>query len=87
MRKYIVFNFTLIEFYLEEQIRKQKCIKDFCLLDDEFMNEFFDGRNDCIEPVLQIILDKPDLKVKEVHAQVTFVNNSKNIVTVQPSAE
>lgn len=64
----------------EEQIRKRKCIEEFCLLDDDFMNEFFDGRPECIELILQIILNKPDLKVKEVNTQVTFVNiNGKNI--------
>ena len=68
------------QIYDEEQIRKQKCIDEFCLLDDEFMSEFFEGRPECIELVLQIILDKPDLKVKEVHTQVTFANiNGKSV--------
>ena len=68
------------QIYDEEQIRKQKCIEEFCLLDDEFMSEFFEGRPKCIELVLQIILAKPDLKVKEVHTQVTFANiNGKSV--------
>ena len=68
------------QIYDEEQIRKQKCIDEFCLLDDEFMSEFFEGRPECIELVLQIILDKPDLKVKEVHTQVTLANiNGKSV--------
>ena len=42
------------QIYDEEQIRKQKCIDEFCLLDDEFMSEFFEGRPECIDLVLQI---------------------------------
>ena len=44
------------------------------LMDDDFMTKVFDGHPECIELVLQIILDKPDLKVIQVQTQV-FVEN------------
>ncbi len=42
-------------------------LKNFRLLDDDFLTKCFEGSTDCIELVLQIVLDKPDLKVSDVH--------------------
>lgn len=54
-----------------------KRLWSFCLLDDEFMTKCFEGDTACIELVLRIVLDKPDLKVIEVRTQV-FVENLLN---------
>ncbi len=52
-------------------------LKNFRLLDDDFLTKCFEGSTDCIELVLQIVLDKRDLKVSDVHTQV-FVENLLN---------
>lgn len=44
-------------------------IKEFCLLDDDFMNRVFDENIECTELILRIILDNPDIRVGEVHTQ------------------
>lgn len=46
----------------------------FRLFDDDFLTKCFEDDTDCIELVLQIILEKPDLKVLDVRTQV-FVEN------------
>lgn len=50
----------------EELIQK---IQEFRLLDDDFMSRVFDENIECTELILRIILDKPDIKVSEVHTQ------------------
>ncbi len=52
-------------------------LKQFRLLDDDFLTKCFDKDTVCIELVLQIILEKSDLKVLDVHTQV-FVENLLN---------
>lgn len=49
-------------------------LRGFRLLDDDFMTKCFEGSPECIELVLRIVLEKPDLKALEVHTQV-FVEN------------
>ena len=49
----------------EEDLRH---IRDFRLMDDNFMNKVFEDKS-CAEFLLQIILNRDDLKVKEVHGQ------------------
>ena len=49
-------------------------IKEFCLIDDAFMSRVFDNNIECTELILRIILDKPDIKVKEVHTQREIKN-------------
>lgn len=58
----------------EEDLQR---LKNFRLLDDDFLTKCFDGNTDCIELVLQIVLGKPDLKVLDVRTQV-FVENLLN---------
>lgn len=41
-------------------------IREFRLLDDDFMSKVFEDDIECTEFILRIILDKPDLKVEEV---------------------
>lgn len=49
-------------------------LRGFRLMDDDFMTKCFEGEPACIELVLQIIMEKADLKVLEVRTQV-FVEN------------
>ena len=44
-------------------------IKEFCLMDDTFMSRVFDENIECTELILRIILDMPELKVRQVKTQ------------------
>ncbi len=63
-----------IELKHEEDLQR---LRNFRLMDDDFMTKCFDENTECIELVLQIILNKKDLKVVDVHTQV-FVENLLN---------
>lgn len=52
-------------------------LRAFRLLDDDFFTKCFDGNTECIQLVLRIVLDKPDLSVVDVRTQV-FVENLLN---------
>lgn len=52
-------------------------LKDFRLLDDDFLTKCFEKDTASIEMVLQIVLEKPDLEVLDVRTQV-FVENLLN---------
>ena len=52
-------------------------LRGFRLLDDDFLTKCFEGDTASIELVLQIVLEKPDLKVLDVRTQV-FVENLLN---------
>ena len=58
----------------QEDLRR---LKGFRLMDDDFLTKCFEGDTACIELVLQIVLDIPDLEVVDVHTQV-FVENLMN---------
>ncbi|MCI8665195.1 MAG: nuclease [Dorea sp.] len=65
-----------------EQIAKKhqkdlQRLRSFRLLDDDFLTKCFEGDTGSIELVLQIVLEKPDLKVLDVRTQV-FVENLLN---------
>ena len=47
------------------------------LIDDDFFSKCFDNDTACVQLVLQIVLDKPDLNVVDVRTQV-FVENLLN---------
>ena len=47
----------------EEDLQR---LREFRLLDDDFLTKCFEGNTASVELVLQIILDKPDLKVLDV---------------------
>lgn len=49
-------------------------IKNFRLMDDDFLTKCFEGETACTQLVLRIVLEKPDLVVLEVRTQV-FVSN------------
>lgn len=44
-------------------------IKRFCLFDDEFMGRVFDENIECTELLLNIILDRTDIEIIDVHTQ------------------
>ena len=52
-------------------------LRGFRLLDDDFLTKCFEGDTASIELVLQIVLEKSDLKVLDVRTQV-FVENLLN---------
>ena len=49
-------------------------LRDFRLLDDDFLTKCFEGDPKYIEFVLRIVLEEPGLKVEDVRTQV-FVEN------------
>ncbi len=49
-------------------------IKGLRLMDDEFMTKCFEDNVECTELMLQIIMDKDDLKVKSARTQYTLKN-------------
>ena len=52
----------------KQQAKRQRMIariQQFTLMDDDFMTRFFDGENACVQVVLQVLLEKPDLTVTE----------------------
>lgn len=55
----------------EEDLQR---IKNFRLMDDDFMTKCFENEIACAELLLNIILNKPDLKVQEVRTQYTIKN-------------
>lgn len=55
-----------------EKIRK--IVDGLRLIDDDFMTPFFDGNNECMELVLRIVMDMPELVVEEVRTQVEINN-------------
>ena len=57
-------------------------IKRFRLIDDEFMSVCFKDSIECTELVVQIILDRKDIKVKEVQVQHQLKNLNGRSVTL-----
>lgn len=52
-------------------------LRGFRLLDDDFLTKCFEGNTECMELVLRIVLDMPNLNVLDVRTQV-FVENLLN---------
>jgi len=61
---------------LDEQQRQRNLekIKRMCLMDDVFFNICLDDSPECVELILQIIMDEPELKVQRVTTQRTVTN-------------
>jgi hypothetical protein len=57
-------------------------IKRFRLIDDEFMSVCFKDSIECTELVVQIILDRKDIKVKEVQVQHHLKNLNGRSITL-----
>lgn len=62
-------------------------IKNFSLMDDEFMTACFAGNTECTELVIRIILDRPDLKVIHSSVQETILNLIHRSVRLDVLAE
>ncbi|MBQ3670629.1 MAG: hypothetical protein II921_04025 [Treponema sp.] len=62
----------------EKQAAKKKKIREqvlnYTLMDDTFMTVFFNDDLECTAFVLQVILEKPDLKVTQAKSQYTIAN-------------
>lgn len=61
----------------KQQAKRQRMIariQQFTLMDDDFMTRFFDGENACVQVVLQVLLEKPDLTVTEAIGQKVIKN-------------
>jgi hypothetical protein len=55
-----------------EQLRQD--IKNFTLFDDPFMTVCFKDSKECVELILRIIMEKPNLQVKRVHTEHPLKN-------------
>ena len=58
----------------QEDLRR---LREFRLMDDDFMTKCFEGDTRCIQLVLRLVMEIPDLEVMEVRTQV-FVENLLN---------
>ena len=70
-------NLTVTEQIDQKHQEDLQRLRGFRLLDDDFLTKCFEGDKASIELVLQIVLEKPDLKVLDVRTQV-FVENLLN---------
>lgn len=70
----------------EERERIRERVKGFRLFDDEFMSKCFADNIECTELVLRIIMDKPDLIVKEAHVQHMIKNLQGRSITLDIEA-
>lgn len=52
-----------------DQIHEEdlKRLREFRLMDDDFLTKCFEDSPESVELVLRIVLEKPDLRVLEVH--------------------
>ena len=58
------------QFHKEDLERLQR----FCLMDDDFMSKCFEDNFECTELVVQIVLNRDDLKIQQVHTQHQIKN-------------
>lgn len=63
----------LSEEFIRKNLQYLEVIRNFCLMDDDFMSKVFED-HECAQLLLNIILDRDDLKVKEVHGQHVIKN-------------
>ncbi|MCR5606703.1 MAG: hypothetical protein K6F69_07805, partial [Treponema sp.] len=70
---------------LREQILEK--IKDFRLIDDNFMTVFFDGELACTEHLLRTIIGNNSLKVTSVKSQYDIANLQGRSVRLDVRAE
>ena len=68
---------TVTETIDQKQQEDLARLRQLRLIDDDFFSKCFDNDTACVQLVLQIVLDKPDLNVVDVRTQV-FVENLLN---------
>ena len=64
----------------QEHLEDLERIKNFRLMDDDFLTKCFEKDTVCTQLVLRIILNKPDLVVLDVRTQVFVANLLKRSV-------
>ena len=68
---------TVTETMDQKQQEDLARLRQLRLIDDDFFSKCFDNDTACVQLVMQIVLDKPDLNVVDVRTQV-FVENLLN---------
>lgn len=68
---------TVTETMDQKQQEDLARLRQLRLIDDDFFSKCFDNDTACVQLILQIVLDKPDLNVVDVRTQV-FVENLLN---------
>lgn len=71
----------------EEKLKKRheenlQRLKEFCLMDDDFMTACFTDNLEGVELILRIILNEPDLVVEDVQVQHFMKNLQKRSITL-----
>ena len=61
----------------EEDLKR---LQAFRLMDDDFMTACFDGHPECVQLILRIIMEKPDLIVTDLKVQYSIKNLQKRSV-------
>ena len=49
-------------------------IKQYCLMDDDFMSKCFEDNIECTQLVVNIVLNRKDLIIEKVHTQHKIKN-------------
>ena len=62
-------------------------IKELRLMDDDFFSEALDGKTEAVEYILNMILERDDIKVKSTKAQVEYKSATKRSIKLDIQAE
>ena len=62
-------------------------IKELRLMDDDFFSEALDGKTKAVEYILNTVLERNDIKVKSMKAQVEYKSASKRSIKLDIQAE
>ena len=62
-------------------------IKDLRLMDDDFFSEALDGKTKAVEYILNTVLERNDIKVKSMKAQVEYKSATKRSIKLDIQAE
>ncbi len=57
-------------------------LRNFRLMDDNFMSKCFENSVECAELVVHIVLNRNDLKIKQVHTQHQIKNLQGRSITM-----
>ena len=62
-------------------------IKELRLMDDDFFSEALDGKTKAVEYILNTVLERNDIKVKSMKAQVEYKSATKRSIILDIQAE
>ena len=62
-------------------------IKELRLMDDDFFSEALDGKTKAVEYILNTVLERNDIKVKSMKAQVEYKSATKRSIKLDIQAE